>query len=149
MFVEYFSNYSKYFGNSTLADFTIKSLDGEEFPVHRLILAEVSPFFEKMFTAKMQEKRLKLSSATFEDTSVVLKLVLKYIYSGIVEIDNYKLMIDTLNAAERFELPGLKIKCINKLITSVDASNVLEILAAADLYNSKQLEESCLELIIE
>lgn len=142
------SNYIQHFGNSTFADFTIQTSDGDEFPVHRLILAEVSPFFNKMFTVDMQEK--KLSSVLFEDiSSAVLKESLMFMYSGKADIKDYKMAIKILDAAERFDIPGLKEACIEMLFDCINEQSLFEILAAADLFNSEGLEEKCLEFIVE
>lgn len=144
-----YHNYTSYLFSPIFSDFTLKSSECEEFKVHRIILAESSPVFKKMFTVEMQEKEYK--SVEFPDiNSSVLKHVLGFIYADryILYRHSAKEDIDVLYAAEKFDIAGLKARCIEELMKNVTVVNVLEIYPAADLYNIKDLDRKCLDIII-
>lgn len=62
-------------------------------------------------------------------------------------VPKYKLAMDVLYASEKFGLDKLKVICVDELCDEITNDNVMEILAAADLFNAKTLEEECLNYI--
>lgn len=140
--------FAKHHGDTELADFTLTSSDGEDFQIHRMILADQSEFFKKMFRIDMKEKKAK--SVTFEDIdSSTLKSVLKFFYTRELEIVDDKMTKDLLYAAEKFAFDDLKSFCAIKLIEKVTVENVLETFVTADMFNVEELEEKCLQIIVE
>lgn len=139
---------SPYYGDTAFADYTLTSSDGEDFQVHRLILAKQSEFFSKLFTVDMKEKETK--SVKFEDVNAAtLEKVLKFIYTGEMNVPDYNMLKNLLYAAEKFGFNGLKKFCVDKMKSEVKKENVLDIFSSADMYNLKELEEECFEIIIE
>lgn len=95
----------------------------------------------------MKEKKAK--SVTFEDIGTsALKEILKYIYTGAVEIADQKSCKDLLYGAEKFGLEDLKSVCVAKFIEDLTVINALELLAIADLFYLFELEEKCLDIIM-
>lgn len=140
--------YTKFFNDTSLADFTLISSDEKPFTVHRAFLADASEFFFKMFTTDMQEK--KDGSAKFEDVdSTVLQEVLNYVYNGKAQIGNVQDASDIMYAAEKFGLQGLKEICSDVLKEKLCHNNVIGILITADMFRLKELEDLCLEIIVE
>lgn len=135
------------YGDPTHADFTLISSDKKEFKVHQNSLVETSDYFDKMFQSDMKEKELK--SVVFKDiNSETLEKTLMFIYLNKTEISHYKFAIDLLYAAEKFLLDDFKLICTAELISEINLSNAMDILAAADMFNIEILEESCLRYIV-
>lgn len=111
-----------------------------------MILADRSNYFKKMFdTEKNQTK-----SVTFPDIdSFALKEVVKFLYTGNVELKDHCEIKDVLYAAEKFGLASLKTFCIKKLANDVTTKNALSILVISDLYKAKELEIKCLDTIVQ
>jgi len=121
---------------------------GEEtFSCHRAVLASRSSFFRALFNSQMDESKsgkmvvVDMSTDTIRD-------VLMYIYSGRVEEIDNKAM-DLLEAADRFDLPGLKKSCEECLIGTLDKENVLDLFVLADLHNAVELREAAKTLIVD
>lgn len=141
-------NYSKLYNDPKFTDFTLKSSDGKGFKVHRNVLAYESDFFMKLFTTDQQEK--PRCSATFNDIdSSAMQEVLNFIYNEEAEIEDIRKASSLIYAAEKFNLPALKLFCIEELEEKVCKENALEILAIAEMFNDKGLEDVCLLIIIE
>jgi hypothetical protein len=136
----------KHYGDEEFADFTLKSSDGKMLKVHRMIMADKSEYFKRMLTTDMQEKESNL--VWFNDiNSSTLKELVKFIYTGKATIADNKMAKDLLYAAEKFGLEALKSFCASSF--DVKKENVLKIFATAVQFNAKELEEKCLEMILE
>lgn len=66
--------------------------------------------------------------------AIVMKLVLQYIYSGQVDLQESNL-IEVLDCAEKYDLSGLKILCFNKMCNFITEENVGMIALKMHLYN--------------
>ncbi|GFT17692.1 speckle-type POZ protein [Nephila pilipes] len=103
-------------------------------PAHKLILSMRSPVFSAMFSSEMEETRKNEVDIT--DVEVpVLRMMLKYIYTGKVENLTISLVEDLLFAAEKYQLKGLKTRCSDYLKSTVSIENVLGILSLGDLHD--------------
>lgn len=109
-------------------------------------MADRSEYFKRMFTIDMQEKKSK--TVTFEDIhSSTLKELLKFIYTGKAKIADDNKAKDLLYASEKFGIEALKSFCVDSF--KIKKENVLEIFATACTFNAKELEEKCLDFILE
>ena len=73
---------------SNLFTDVILSSDGMEMSAHKVILSCISPYFEAMFCGNFSEKN-RTSNAKISIggvTGTALKLILDYIYSGVLKI---------------------------------------------------------------
>lgn len=127
-------------------DFVIESLDGEKFPVHKLLLAGQSEVFKAMLkeeTAESQNSYVKLVDVGKED----LRCILEFIYSGTVKDLESKNCCNLLMLADRFNLSGLKEITQHALCYQLTHDSALEILVLSDMYNANHLKRESLKFI--
>lgn len=115
-----------YFDSSDFYDCIVKSKEGYEFKLHRVVLAKISDVFKAMFTTKMNEgitKEIKL-----EEKTEVLRELFQLIYTG-------KTMI-------------YEQECLNNLICSLQPSNSIEVLIFAHINNFTNLLHKVVDYIV-
>jgi len=140
------NNFEHLLNDDQFSNFWIECSD-ETFSCHRAVLATRSSFFRALFNSNMDESKsgrmvvVDMSSDTIRD-------VLMYIYTGRVEEIDTKAM-DMLEAADRFDLSGLKKACEEFLIGTLDKENVLDLFVLADLHNAGELREAAKCLIVD
>ncbi|EFJ24139.1 hypothetical protein SELMODRAFT_438494 [Selaginella moellendorffii] len=126
-------------------DVTIETGDGDTTPAHRAVLASRSPVFNAMFEHELKEKTCAVIRVADVPTPAMRALLL-YLYTG--EHDT-KVMKDhgmaLLAAAHKYDIPDLKKIC--ETAVSVHASNALEVLQNARLYDANHLKRVCIECI--
>ncbi|XP_065209108.1 speckle-type POZ protein-like [Planococcus citri] len=128
------------------SDVTI-SVDGKNYPAHKLILAARSSVFKAMFKNDMRESQKNhititdMEKETFEE-------MLHYIYSGKVR-NLEKSAFELLLVADKYDLEELKNACERLLITKISAENVGKILVLADMHNAEELKGRALRFIKE
>ncbi len=110
-------------------DLIICSSDNQEFHVHRLIFCTSC---EKFTELNSSMNRIEIHSIN----GFILKRILKYIYTGEIEICIGEFSIDEirdlLNAADLFELIQLKNILIKKCLNHITQKNCLDLLQIAD-----------------
>ena len=137
----------KLFGDEKFSDIKI-TCGGEVFHCHRSILSVRSPVFEAMFQSDMVEN----ISRTVDIKDIkpeVFKEMLHFIYTGVISTDSVMDEIgkDLLGAANQYQLDLLKNKCEEKLCSSLEVSNSVELLVLADLYQAPKLRRMALRLV--
>jgi hypothetical protein len=90
-------------GDNAFADVTLASDDGQQFEVHRVVLAASSSFFQNLLKAsKHTHPLIYMRGMSSEDLSAVID----FIYYGVVKINHEK--IDTfLSIAEELRIYGV------------------------------------------
>ena len=135
------------FGNKNFSD--VKIISGnEEFHCHRIVLSARSPVFEAMFRSDMIENNSEEVSIQDIDPEVVRE-ILHFIYTGAPSTETVMEEIgkELLGAAEMYQLDLLKNKCEEKLCSSLDVSNSVELLVLADLHQASKLRSMALSLV--
>merc|ERR1719452_432232 len=127
----------------------VKITSGEEvFYCHRSILSVRSPVFEAMFQSDMCES---LSQEVFikELKPEVVREMLHFIYNGATSTETVMDEIgnELLGAADKYQLDFLKNKCEEKLCSSLEVSNSVELLVLADRHHASQLRSMALRLV--
>lgn len=136
-------------GDLHFADFIIETTETSNekkvLKAHKHVLAFGSPFFYGMLTSDMQETQNNIVKVT--EDSVVMKEVLRFIYSN--EVENLDAIANELVfAAEKYQIDDLKKMCLDNIIKTLNTENVLQTLVAADLLTkSEKLKEKCFEVI--
>ena len=137
----------KLFGEKKFSD--VKISCGEEvFDCHRNILSVRSQVFNAMFQSDMIESCSK--NVIIKDIKPeVVKEMLHFIYNGATSTDNVldEMGRDLLGAADLYQLELLKNKCEEKLCSSLDVNNSVELLVLADLHQASRLRKMALKLI--
>ena len=119
---------------------------GQSFMCHQIILATSSPVFCAMFQADMREKETR--KVVIEDIKPeVIALMLHWIYSGWIDSFREKEPLELLQAADKYQLDGLKELCEAKLCSILDVTNVIELLVFGDLHNATRLKNVALKMV--
>ncbi|XP_065209110.1 speckle-type POZ protein-like [Planococcus citri] len=125
-------------------DVTI-SVDGKNYPAHKLILAARSSVFKAMFRNDMLESQKNnviiddIKQETFEE-------MLRYIYTGEMRnLDEWA--FELLPAADKYDLKELKNACEGILLSKLSADSVGKILVLADIHNAEELKANALRFI--
>jgi len=137
-------DFSQLFESENYSDVTVTCAD-KEFRCHKNILASRSPVFKTMLESDMKEKktgRIEIKNMSSE----VVGDMLKYIYSGDApNIDSHTK--ELFAAADQYQLEKLKEMCEEKLCSSIDANNCIELLVLGDLYHASPLKEASLRFL--
>lgn len=122
-----------------LVDYRIKY--GEEsFPVHKLVLAAKSPFFESLFGRgfKVSEEH----QIPFEDVkSASVSAWLDYLYTDDVKITE-EIVSDLIRFAQYYELGHLQQKCCHYLCQTVNVTNLIQFIGYGHIHELEGLEDA-------
>ncbi len=123
-------------------------VEGEEFLVHRIILAARSEYFRALLFGGLKE--------TSSDTIVIkdvrahaFKLLLQYIYTGKLSLRNEReeSLIDLLALVHQYGFVDLLKASSDYLESILNIENVCSIYDISSLYQLKSLEEKCARFI--
>ncbi|XP_065205278.1 speckle-type POZ protein B-like [Planococcus citri] len=138
------SNLVALFENQELMD-VVLSVNGKEYPAHKIVLAASSPVFRAMFKHSLKEK--ELNRVDIEDINeAVVEEMLKYIYTGKCEVPD-ELAEGLLAAADKYELCRLKMMCAKTLFERLSVDNAANVLALADMHGVKELKDKVIKFI--
>ena len=137
------------FGNKKFSDVKIRC-GKVEFYCHKIILSGRSPVFDAMFQSDMIENYLEEVVVNNFKPEVVQEM-LHYIYTGAPSTGNVMDEIgkDLLAAADQYQLDTLKNICEEKLCSSLEVSNSVELLVVANLYEASKLRRMALRLVAQ
>ncbi|XP_015902359.2 BTB/POZ and MATH domain-containing protein 4-like [Ziziphus jujuba] len=131
------------------------NVSGVKFHAHKLVLAARSPVFEKEFDG-MEEDNREIVITDME--SDVFKALLHFIYRDTLTEEEYlesssslseRLAAKLLAAADKYNLPRLRLMCESVLCKDISVSSVANILALADRYHAMDLKSVCLKFAAE
>lgn len=129
---------SSLYGEKRYSDITIKLIN-ENIPAHKFILNARSDYWlDKKFDNLIEFDWTYLSNN-------VGKILLKWIYTSIVERDN--LTLELMKAAALFQLIELQLQCETYLIGTVSLRDCVALYTAAVQLNADKLREHCSSLI--
>ncbi|KAL5230057.1 hypothetical protein ABZP36_028833 [Zizania latifolia] len=125
---------------------------GENFPAHRAVLAARSPVFRAGLLGNMSESTS--SRITLRDIEpATFRALLRFIYTDELAGDGGELeagsptdaLVHLLVAADRYALDRLKLMCAQKLVDSMTAETVADILACAETHSCPELKKICID----
>ncbi|XP_077283057.1 kelch-like protein 12 [Arctopsyche grandis] len=142
-------NHARLITNKIMNDYEVSDLNitvtGEKLPAHKVILASFSEYFLTMFTCGLRETTEEYADLTQTDADTV-KTILKYMYSGILEITE-----DTaesiLKAAYFYQAHDVVYACSSFFVERLSFSNCIGIMITADMYNLTCLENPSLKFV--
>ncbi|KAK6232760.1 hypothetical protein SCA6_002833 [Theobroma cacao] len=134
---------------------------GEKFHAHKLVLASRSPVFEAEFSDRMEEDNNEIVVTDMEPK--VFKALLHFIYRDTLIDDEEFLGTSSscmpsvsdalasklLAAADKYDLPRLRLMCESVLCKDISVNSVANILALADRYHAMDLKSVCLKFAAE
>jgi len=118
------------------------------FYCHRNILSVRSPVFAAMFQSDMIENTSR--NVHIKDIKPeVVQEMLHFIYKGTTSTENVKdeLVWDLLVAADQYQLYLLKNKCEERMCSTLDLKNSVEMLVLADRHQAFKLKRMALMLV--
>ena len=119
-------------------DVTLVIDDGKEVKAHQHILAQASPFFEKLLSSNMKESRegvIRLEMLT----ESVLGDILEFVYTGCVQISDEDRAQDLIAMADYLVLPQLKSLAGSTLTTMLNSANCVSIYQFGERYHCKEV----------
>ena len=129
-------NLSDLKNSSKFCDFVIKIGD-EVIPVHRVVLAASSLYFDAMFSHNMKEKNdgvLKIEGVDLE----AAKICINFIYTGTADFsDSFEFAENLIYASELFQLRDLTIMFCNFMTENVCVENCLRCIEITKRYSLK------------
>ncbi|XP_065167013.1 inhibitor of Bruton tyrosine kinase [Atheta coriaria] len=131
-----------------LHDVRIKATCGSYVEAHKCILAARSEFFSNMFSMRwLQSSNQKTTEIELPSNIDCIRHLIDYLYTDQVDLeqDEADQILSLLILADHILLDRLVEVCefaVSKLIT---IKNVLRLMTIADMYNSTQLKETCME----
>ncbi|GAV88648.1 BTB domain-containing protein/MATH domain-containing protein [Cephalotus follicularis] len=134
---------------------------GEKFRAHKLVLAARSPVFESQVLDAMDEDDHELVITDMEP--IVFKALLHFIYKDSLDEDedfsvsssscspsvSDSLVAKLLAAADKYDLPRLRLMCESVLCKEISVTSVAHIMALADRYRAMELKSVCLKFAAE
>ncbi|XP_055347355.1 speckle-type POZ protein-like [Paramacrobiotus metropolitanus] len=135
---------SEHFRSTT--DFTLQSVDGTEFRVHRFQLMAHSPVFAAMLTHDSQEKQSGRCELADIDKETV-EILVDYLYGGEAPNVTSSNAEKILSVADKYEMLDLSAHCVQILCDSVSVDNAVHLLILARQRNLTALTEAALAFI--
>ena len=120
---EFFQNLTNSLQSGTFCDVTF-SVDNQQFPCHRIIVASYSPYFQALLTHQFKENHQHTIELTNIDSSI-FSLILQYMYSGKIEIDD-DYVRELFVASDMFQLDEIVQFCCHYMSISLNEQNVIE-----------------------
>jgi kelch-like protein 20/kelch repeat/BTB domain-containing protein 2 len=130
-------NIEKFQGSQFLTDVDLE-VSGKTFKGHKLILAAVSPVFEKMFQGKSQENQN--NRVIIKDVRAdVFEELMTYIYSG--QLPHLKEMSsELLEVADRYWILPLLQICMNDVLENMSVEDAAATYVLADRHSLHQVK---------
>ncbi|TVT98068.1 hypothetical protein EJB05_56643, partial [Eragrostis curvula] len=120
---------------------------GETFSAHRCVLAARSPAFEAEILCATAGDCIRIDGMPAQ----VFEALLHFIYTdslpGMIEEEESAMAEHLLAAADRFDLPVLKLMCEEILSGYVDENTAAKMLSLAEQYRCQMLMEACVEFL--
>ncbi|XP_068675974.1 kelch-like protein 2 [Montipora foliosa] len=131
-----------------LCEITLVAKEGKQFKAHKNVLSAASPFFVKLLQTEMKEKEEGI--VRFEEISEpILEKVLKFIYTGEVEIDDEQNAKDLIIAADYLLLVCLKTTAGRFLEHRSTNANCISTFHFAKKYQCEELENNSRKFILD
>ncbi|XP_046406185.1 TD and POZ domain-containing protein 2-like [Ischnura elegans] len=145
------------FVDSSLPDIVILTAQGEDFPVHRNIMACRSKVFADLFESPVGTNGHSVHKSSEGESYVgnihkfdmddiskeCLRELISYAYTDHVKgLETHANAL--LAAAERYGLPGLKTICAQSLANTIEPGNVANLLLLADRCHCQALKQEAL-----
>ncbi|PPS05976.1 hypothetical protein GOBAR_AA14677 [Gossypium barbadense] len=123
--------------------------DGPSIPAHRALLAARSEIFRNMLDSDGCKAPPSDTITLPELNTEELESLLEFLYSGNLGWDKLEKHVYSLFlAADKYEITYLQHFCERYMLSSLNASNVLEILETSDVCSNKALKEIALNFIV-
>ncbi|CAN6288147.1 unnamed protein product [Urochloa humidicola] len=120
----------------------------DRFAAHRCVFAARSAVFKAQLFGPMKEGTTDTIVHIDDMEAKVFRLLLGYIHcDSVPEVDEELMWQHLLVAADKYDLPRLRLICEYKLCTCINADTVGTILELAEQHYCQGLKEACLDFL--
>uniref|UniRef100_A0A7E4VEC2 BTB domain-containing protein n=1 Tax=Panagrellus redivivus TaxID=6233 RepID=A0A7E4VEC2_PANRE len=121
-------------------------IDDTQLPGHRMILAQRTPVFSKLFIKENSETRKQAVTLT-ETPLDAFKQFLKFIYTGVIDFESLEIpvILGILQLAVTYKMKRLEEVTVEHLKSICNADNLCDVFNAAVAYSQDDLIVHCLE----
>ena len=132
-----------------LNDVCFETGDGNVVKGHRVILCARSNYFKAMLKKDSGFSEASMDTIRVQvDTSEVFEIVLRYMYTGVTELEPDN-CFDLLNASHLYGLLGLQMQCEDYIAKEcIDVENVIEVMNATSNIFVPRLKLYCVTFLI-
>ncbi len=114
---------------------------GTEFLVHKVMMAAASVYWEETLEASPSRSTFDLPDGEVGDAEI--SRALDWIYYGVITVEDWKSLVDTLTAASALRVSGLQQECRALLVEGLDLSNVCSLWFHSDKIGDDSLSSTC------
>lgn len=129
--------------NGEHSDMTIK-VKGEEFRLHRSILASRNPFFHAMFTCEMKEKVTGIISINDCEPDIFRSFI-HFLYTGKVDTLSPENVYNLYEVADKYQEDQLKKECLHFMVHIISVDNFCDFAILALRHDEKKLWQNVTE----
>ncbi|XP_071578512.1 uncharacterized protein [Temnothorax nylanderi] len=121
---------------------SIKFIIGEEqYVISKKLLCDTNSSYFKYMCLTHKEKEKDMTNELVTDNEIEsFKQVLLYITTDSIDQGNYGMLKKLLTAADKYDVPTLKLTCQHYLLRSLTIENAVELMQLALSSNAKYLE---------
>jgi hypothetical protein len=112
-------------------------IEGQEFPVHKFLLAARSPTLAELLKNNPEVENLNLVDISVE----IFEKILKFLYTDEFPGDNGTNFLHVFGAAGKLQIPKLMSFAAQKLLEMSDYENPLEVLLLSNKYGNEELKQ--------
>ncbi|XP_003425054.1 TD and POZ domain-containing protein 5-like [Nasonia vitripennis] len=118
----------------------------KKFRAHKNILSVRSPVFSAMFEANMRESIENVVEVN-DSSPEIMNELLRFIYTDRVNLEAVPIM-DLLTAADKYQVEGLRVKCLESIMAKLSTENLAEVLDIVDRYEIPELYRYAVNFLI-
>ncbi|KAG6491001.1 hypothetical protein ZIOFF_052333 [Zingiber officinale] len=135
------------------ADILVKAGDGRPIPAHRAVLASKSEIFKTMLLADDCKAAPAGNTISLPElTQHELQSLLEFLYSGQLpqpEQEASSTVRSLLVAADKYDIPFLRQRCEQRILTDLRAANALDALDVAQRCSDGMLKERAMRVVVD
>ncbi|CAB0041363.1 unnamed protein product [Trichogramma brassicae] len=132
--------FNELFLSEHLSDVRLRTACGKTIPAHKALLAAASPIFNKMFSNDMLESRVNFVCINDIGYEALVQM-LRYVYAtGIRDRIETSVMCELLEAADKYDIEGLRLECERILCANLTVENAIDLLSTALKHNADSLK---------
>ena len=128
----------------TLSDVTFLC-NRKNIEAHTLIVASGSPVLAALF--QKEDNSRKRIVEIKETKSEVFEQLLRYIYTGEMDVEEVDVLAEIMVAADKYGVDSLKEECASRLSQNLSVENASQYLILAHVHNSSHLHQSALDFM--
>jgi len=122
--------------DETTKDFCIQ-IEGQDFPVHKFLLAARSPTLAEILNNNPEVENLNLIDISVE----IFEIILKFLYTDELPADNGTNFLQLFAAAGKLKIQELKKFAAEKIYDLIDTKNMLDALNLGNKYDDNLMRE--------